>query len=405
MWWSLIVPIIAVGLLAWKFRSQLAWWEPAVMLAAPALLIGVVSWSTESIHVTDTEWCTDKTLRVEHYEPYVREWQEWVPARGHTDSKGHYIVDSPGHFETRTEYHPEHWNKVCANGKSYLVAAGEYQRIVSGWGGNEVYTDLYHPNQRHRLFCDGGRGCRCSDGRGDMFHVAWPGNFVTIEPVTWTQWWTNRVQATSETVFRFPEVSNERMEQLFQLPYPDENENTASILGQGGPTQSAGDRLLMQWNAVLGPRPENEYERACRMWIVAFAGSTDDQDARDLEAMWKGGNKNEFTLCVGLDAAQHVTWAYVISWTDAQRLKIDVREWVLREFVKKPVDWCRVADFMGRQCQSGFIRKRSRDWSYLTIQPPTWAVVMCWLLSMAVTGGIGWVVVNNGCKEQTPWRR
>jgi hypothetical protein len=407
MWWALLIPCVGTIGLWLTCREKLAWWEPFCMFAPTALLITIFVFTTESMQVWDTEWCTQKCVRVEHYEPWVKEWEEWVPEQGHTDDKGNYHVDVPGHYETRTEYHPERWVKIGENGHEWGVSQGEYQRIKSEWasnGGSEVYTHLKHSDQRHRWGCASKTGifardsskCNCSDGRGDMFHACWPNSHHTIESITWTQRWENRIQCAHESVFKFPDVPPERAKQLYELPNPDENCLTPCILGYGGPTQAEANKELLRQNAVLGPRSENKYERACRMWILIFPNSNSDDDARDQEALWKGGNKNEFTLCLGLGADYKANWSYIISWTPAERVKIDVRDYVMDKYADKPVDLLDIVNYMGKRCEEDFVRKRSAEWSFIKVDPPTWAIVMCWIVTLIANGGIGaWVVMNQ----------
>lgn len=344
------------------------------------------------------EWLTQKCVEVQHYEPWVEEWEEWVPEQSHTDDKGRTIVDVPGHWETRTAYHPEEWAKVGENGHSISVSEAEYCRIRSEWG-HEQYRELQHSDQRHRMGCASSNGlfsgrnhhkCNCSDGRGDMFACGWPGGFETIEAITWKQSWVNRMQASSESVFRFPKINEKRARELFALPDPSGNGNCECILGDGGPTMPAADRDLRRWNAVVGPRPEDKYARACRMWLLVYKGSPSDDDARDQEALWKGGKKNEFTLCLGVDDKYQPTWAYVISWTDAHKLKADVRDYAMRS--RGQVDLVKLVRYMGERCKADFVRKRSEEWSYLSVRCPAWSVVLCWALVAVVSCGSAYAV-------------
>lgn len=407
MWWPLVVPLLALGILmaVAELRKQVAWWEPLLMFGPTALICLLMVLLAESTQTHDTEWCTQKCVKVEHHEKYVREWEEYVPEQGHTDSDGNYVVDVPAHWETVTEHHPEHWEKIGENGKSYGISGSEYQRIVGFWNGNggkEVFTDLRHSDQRHRFGCPKGVKCNCSDGRGDMFHVTWPRSHHTIEAITWCQTWENRVQACKETLFRFPEVPEERAKELYELPKPDGNWNTPCILGQGGPTQVEANKELVRQNALLGPRSADGYAKAVRMWILLYNNSQSDDDALDQENLWKGGNKNEFTLCIGLDSKYHANWAYVISWTDAQKVKIDVRDFVMHEFDDKPIDLNKVVAYMSERCRDDFLRKHSAEFSYLTIRPPTWALVVCWIITILVNGGVGAFVVLNDFTTENP---
>jgi len=245
IWFALLIPLAAIAVMYFMFHDKMVWWEAAIFLATIIVVVSM-KYGTETCQTSDTEWCTDLVVQVEHHEKYVREWEEWVPEQGHTDSDGNYVVDVPGHYETRTEHHPEHWDKIKDGGKAYRVTQGEYNRILSAWGElgkPEVYTDLRHSDQRHGWTCPKGKRCNCSDGRGDMFHVQWPGSRKSIEPITWTSRYENRIQA-SHSVFRYPELPEDVIKTLYELPKPDDNYNTPVILGQGGPTQATAEQKV-----------------------------------------------------------------------------------------------------------------------------------------------------------------
>lgn len=404
MWWPLLIPII-VSYIIYRWKPEvLAWWEPLVLFTPTLVAIILMMLTAESYATRDKEWHTHQCVKIEHHEPYVREWEEWVSPQ--YDDKGRETV--PGHYETRTEHTPEEWVKILENGASHSASRGDYNRIAGQWqaaGSKSVFTDLYHPDQRHRWGCPKGVHCNCSDGRGDMYHVLWPSSHNTIESVTSVHHWENRVIATKETVFRFPEIGPERAKELYTLPDPDDSGNAPSILGNGGPTTAEANKELSRWNALLGPRPGDDYQRACRMWLLIYH-SPSDQEARDQEALWKGGKKNEVTLCLGLNTDNSVKWSYVISWTPNERLKINLRDYAMQKYKDTPVDLVDVVQRLATDCKNNYERKHSADWAYLSIEPPTWALVANWIVTLLINLGMAYfVVVNEAGAENRRWTR
>ena len=47
------------------------------------------------------------------------------------------------------------------------------------------------------------------------------------------------------------------------------------------------------------------------------------------QAYWKGGNKNEIIVCIGVDALNKVTWANVFTWSEKDIVRIKIRDYVL----------------------------------------------------------------------------
>lgn len=393
IWSFVLIPIIAIAALLIFFRERLLWWEAPALLLTVMILIFIMAGVTNYIGTSDTEWLSDKVTKVEFHEKYVREWQEWVPATGHYDKDNNYVVDVPAHFETRTESHPDTYYK-CTNSDKYRIDVNEYHHIKGIWK-NEIYQELTHPDQRHSMFCPEGRQCNCKDGRGDMFYVKWSGKFEETEAVTWTKTYENRIQS-SHSVFNYEEVDEETAKTLYQLPKPDSNHNIQSILGVNGPITNQANKSLMAWNSLIGPRPgpDSKYKQAGRIWLLVFKNRP-QQDAILQERMLKGGNKNEFIICVGTDNEFKIKWSYIISWTKNERLKIDVRDFINNQIDEK-LNLQKIIDFSGRACYNGFQRREFEEFSYLENEPSTLVLIFTFLVIIILTTALSvYVVVNE----------
>lgn len=397
LWFALIVPVLTIISLLIFFRHQVAWWEPLVNFGPTALIILICKLTGEASQTHDSEWLTFPVSQIEHHEKYVREWEEYVPEVSHTDDKGKTVVDVPAHWETRTEYHPEAWWKITQNG-DYEVSHQEYNRIRDYWGG-ERFALPRHPDQRHSWSCPKGINCNCSDGRGGVYTTVWPNQFEKLEEIASIHGWTNRMQASKTSVFRFPEVPKDRQAVLYERPRPDDTYRAVSIIGPGFDYQA--DRQLARWNAVVGPRPSDGYKQACKIWILLYKGH-DMSVAIDQESLWKGGKKNEFTVCIGLDDKNCAKWSYIISWTEAEELKVKVRDHIVKEYYSKPIDLMQVVNYVGQACLTDYTRKHGHDWDYLTVEAPTWAYWVCWVITILSNIGLAFVVVNNDCTSEQP---
>jgi hypothetical protein len=74
-------------------------------------------------------------------------------------------------------------------------------------------------------------------------------------------------------------------------------------------------------NALLGRKHQ------IRVWVLLYRDQPRDISKRQ-EALWKGGNKNELVICVGLNKANEFQWAEVFSWTKREDLKVSVRDYI-----------------------------------------------------------------------------
>jgi len=111
------------------------------------------------------------------------------------------------------------------------------------------------------------------------------------------------------------------------------------------------------------------------------------------EAFWKRGNKNEFITCVGVDKDLAVQWCHVFSWTEVEELKIEARNIVMG---MKTLDLVAYLDAVRPLVETKWQRKHFKEFSYLTVEPTTTAVVWTYVITLAVTIGIGvWAVMNG----------
>ena len=128
------------------------------------------------------------------------------------------------------------------------------------------------------------------------------------------------------------------------------------------------------------------------MFILVFRDQP-LQTGFDQEAFWQGGNKNEFIVMVGINAKQEVQWAHVASWTDAEMFKVQAREFAQNQ---KQLDLVAMANWLGERVQQEtVIRKDFREFAYLTVEPPPWAVISILLVTLVSCVLLAAWAVNN----------
>ena len=82
---------------------------------------------------------------------------------------------------------------------------------------------------------------------------------------------------------------------------------------------------------------------------------------------FENGNKNDFIITFGTDDKNNITWCYPFSWSEVERLKIDVRDYFLdlgkldNNFYKKIPD-------IAKMIEDQYVRKQFADFSYLTVE-------------------------------------
>ena len=361
IWFSLIIPILSVPILYYFFKHKVVWWEFLIPFIACFLFIGITKFTIEKCQIDDVEYWTGYIVKADYQEPWREEWNDFHPAQ--YNSKGE--CTSPARMEHHIVDHPPYWSMIDNNNITQYISKEYYAQLVKLWKNNHR-EEICHFNQT-------------SYGDGGIQWTSWDNKRETIVVLTTKHHYENRIQA-SHSVFKFPKIEDKTG--LFEYPKIKDELNVPSILGAVDPANS----FLSARNAEIGKRKQ------VRIWILVFKDKS-LQTAIDQESYWMGGNKNEFVVCVGVDKTNKVKWCYVFSWTEVERLKINVREFVLTQ---QKMDLMKIANYTANEVDKLFIRKNFSDFNYLTVEPPNWAIIMVYIITFLITGGIStWSVLNE----------
>jgi hypothetical protein len=190
---------------------------------------------------------------------------------------------------------------------------------------------------------------------GDMYSSQWKGQLDLLEIITQEHTYENHVQA-SKSVFNYPEVTPEEIKQYGLFEYPAViNDYQHHILGT---VDKDAEHQMDILNGLLGSKKQ------LTSFIIVFRNKT--VRAGELqEALWKGGNKNEFVVCIGVDGANNITWCRPFSWSEVAEPKITIRNFVHDQ---KTLNLSRLSEYMFTELSAKFKRKEFKDFEYLTIQ-------------------------------------
>lgn len=129
--------------------------------------------------------------------------------------------------------------------------------------------------------------------------------------------------------------------------------------------------------------------------VIVVTNEVNSNYANALSAYWLGGKKNDVIVVLGAPEFPKRSWARVISWSDSEVFKIELRDALqaMDEFTAEDV-----VNTMSQHISKSFVRKPMEDFSYLkdTIEPPVWLLVTLLLLSAAASIGCTIICVRNG---------
>jgi len=110
---------------------------------------------------------------------------------------------------------------------------------------------------------------------------------------------------------------------------------------------------------------------------------------------------NEFVICIGTDSQRNVTWCQPISWTKNETLKAEIQHYVQQQ---KQLNLCKLADYTQFKIDEGFKRLDFKQFNYLTVDPPLWAIILTYSLTLLLNFGLSKWIIKNEHVEGGDWR-
>lgn len=385
IWLSVFIPLIGIAVLYWKFQRKITWWELLIMAVTPVALTAGSKALIETVQVQDTEYWGSWVTTSQYWE----HWDEMVSCRhpipcSHpeysTDSNGKryqsgYKHSNDGYYHLYdVDDHPPEWHILTSLGMDFEVSQSEFERLAVQFG-NRQFVNLH---RRHGM---GGY----YKINGNRFDAIWQGERVKLEPVTTSHSYENRIKASSSTILKRPPVPIDRVAKLYAYPRIGGHQQRC-VLGAAGPTTAGGEKKLAAMNAAIGR------SKQVRVFTMIFKNEPVGT-AMDQEAHWVGGNKNELNVCIGVDDSYEVQWAHVFSWSKSENLKAEIKTFLEGQ---KQLDLEKFADWLEPAIMEGWTRRNFHEFEYITVDPPTWAVITTMIVTLLVVAGIAvWSIMNE----------
>lgn len=376
VYFSLLIPVIAVIILFVFFRRNVVWWEAASLLGITVLFILIAKWISVSSLTDDTEYLGGYVTGVEYYQA----WDEEVPCRHPVyctdpccskDKEGNCEscqVQCGWEHDYDVDFHPEHWDCITTL-RNYGITQQRYNELVAQFGGRKVFVDLHR--DYHSI-------------DGDEFLTEWLGEDKTLEPVAVTHTYENRPQA-AKSLFHYDDVDTSDIKLYHPFTYPQiyNQFHQQVLLGYNDPNS---EQLLQVVNSRLG------HSHQVRVFFLIFVNQPREA-AYIQEQYWQGGNKNELVVCIGIDSNKKVKWGHIISWTDAMAVKVKVKHRIDEE---ETLDLPYMIKYVEAEIKSEWIRKPFHDFDYINIEPSATQTLWIFILTILVDVGLAvWVVKNE----------
>ncbi len=388
IWFSLLIPIIGAFVMLKWFSRNLTWWEVVIPLASCFLFITIFKLIVETVEVNDTEYHGAIITEARYYEY----WETYVHKTcTRTVSCGKNCTTTVTYDCSYCDENPARWTVINSLGQEFSITQDFYNYLMKKWKSGQTFVEL------NRDISDGGFGCGQD---GDMYKISWDGDPMTSESTTTDHWYENRVQA-AHTAFDFPDVSEEDVSSYGLMDYPEmDGILQKTVLGMENVnwmSETERDRME-QWGKYLNGHLGTK--KHARIYVLFFVDKP-QISANMQEAYWDGGNDNEIVICIGLsNKSRKIQWVRPFTWSPERRIIPDVREAILS---KEDFDPNEVSRSIMKYVDLEFRRKDFQEFSYITVEPPTWAKWVTFIVTILITFGLCyWAIVNDVNSEDDP---
>lgn len=287
------------------------WWAYALIAAAAEGILYLMFFLSNS----SIEYISGYVTTLIHHFP----WTEKVE---HTETRK---VGDKTEYIKRVSYHDhdDEYYGVLNTGEQIEIDGIVYKKLVQKWGKHPERISVHHSN--------------CVRG-GDGEQCEWNGKEEDTEAFTYTHRYRNPIK-NSESELRGHKIKKDEALALGLYEYPEiEVHRQKAVLMAPEvhytlDTKEA-DRDLQRLNAFCGASNQ------IHVFILLFPARDGSGTAFKQRDYWKGCNKNELVVCLGVEG-KSVEWCETLSWMDEHTLDSEVKEYFrqnhnanLKEFVK-----------------------------------------------------------------------
>ncbi len=373
IWGALLIPLFLSLLAILKFKKEINFLEILPGFIISAICIFGFKACEESVQVQDQEVLMDYVVKAEYYE----RWDEWIEETCSRscccNSKGENCKTEYYDCSYRKEHSP-YWVLILSSGKEINISEDWYYKLTKQFG-NQNSVDM----KRDFYRID-----------GDKYETYFKGEFDKIEYYSWSQNYENRIQA-SHNVFNYRDVdtAQQRFLGLYDYPKSLEGNNIQSIIGYQSTNLNTLNNKLNRWNSLLGNKKQ------VKVWFLIY-----DNKPRTAgmiqETYWKGGNKNEFIVCIGLDKNKNIKWSHVFSWTKKIHLKNQIRDLIINQKQLNDQTFDYILNQTMTEVDKQFERRHFKEFNYLTVEPPTWCIITTYIVVLLISiGSLLWAITND----------
>jgi len=377
-----LIPAI-LGLFLFLYSKKISWIEWAAASVAGLLCSLIIHGIAIHGMTADQETWSGQFVKAIHEPEWIEEYQQRHTKEvtvGH-DKDGNAITETKVWYTTEHRKHHEDWTAYADFGSgvenSYSIDAAKFKEIADNFGGIIVETP----------YKDG------FDSGDPNIYVAY-NKTGYIYPTTILRNFENKLKA-APTLMSYAPVPKDAP----VYDYPANNNPFQSDRLVGIAYKHFDINLLDKMNSRIGPK------RLINVILVEFGSDKSMHIAKQQEAKWVGGKKNDLVICYSLNANKKTQWAYCFGWSDANLIKRNMETLFMSNLANNDL-LVKIEEEVNKNW-----RKRSwHEFDYITIRPaPVYYVTL--IIIMIIVQGIVWgISFFNGFDRDSkisthPYRR
>lgn len=368
---ALLFPALAGILLLFFFKHKTTWWEVLLPVIVGVIVIFSMRSCDKAYLIADTEYRSHMAYTAKYEEP----WNEYIKKTcSHTTCTGsgkNRSCTTIYYDCSYVKYHEAEYYIEDSDGNVFYISESEYNKIVKKWH-NQHFVEL---NRNYHSI------------DGDMYVTQWTGKLDELVTTHTSHSYENRVQA-SHSVYNFKEVPEEEAIKNKLYEYPKIQGYSMNPILSNDITiyQSQQDKLNII-NGMLGKKKQIQ--------VFVLLWKDKPYSISELQrAYWKGGNKNELIINIGLDKNNKIEWNNIYSWSDKQLAQIKIRDWLSNQKGKK-LNIKNLTHYSFTAINKHWVRKNFKEFDYLEVDLTKGQVRWIYIVVIIFTLGLCIFAVMN----------
>lgn len=363
----ILIPIIFIIVLFFLFKKKITFLEYLGLLIPSIMIIVIAKAISDGSQNYDSEILGEYTVKISYFE----EWNEYIQRTctrqvpSGTDSNGNTRYTTETYDCSYVAYHAPEYIAYFNTGNAMNISESEYLKYKKIWK-NSTYIDMdrdYHSID------------------GDCYSSKWDGKFDNILYHNYLSSYTNKVQ-NSNSIFSFQEVDTSYSNHLYK--FPEKDRDIRSYYSNFKISKKLNDDME-RYNSLMGM----QYE--VRMHVLLFKNRSYDYGVMQ-ESFWKGGNKNELNVCIGVNDSLFINWVYVFTWSGNKMIKAELEDKIndMGKFCGNCVN-----SLIVEEVKNSWQRKHFSDFDYLQNEPSSFTVGITFVSILILCIGMSIFIVRN----------